>query len=88
MFEILSKIEKNQEMFDKHSPENNDKIRKKNWFQQVEHMQVPNGTGPGVQRSKRPLFGRNVISKYRHFLWSGPNCDLEEIKWDVCHEFY
>ena len=23
--------------------------------QQVEHMQVPKGTGPGVRRSKRPL---------------------------------
>ena len=33
---------------------NNDKSRK-DWSQQGEHMQVPNGTGPGVQRSKRPL---------------------------------
>ena len=27
----------------------------KNWPQQVEHMQVQNGTGPGLWRSKRPL---------------------------------
>ena len=30
-------------------------VRKKNCSQQVEHMQVLNGTGPGVRRSKRPL---------------------------------
>ena len=30
-------------------------ISEKYWFQQVEHMQVQNGTGPGVQRSKCPL---------------------------------
>ena len=30
-------------------------VREKDWSQQVEHMQVPNGTGPGVRRSKRPL---------------------------------
>ena len=27
----------------------------KDWSQQVEHMQVQNGTGPGLWRSKRPL---------------------------------
>ena len=34
-------------MFEVNSPE---KIqsREKKWSQQVEHMQVPNGTGPGV----------------------------------------
>ena len=25
------------------------------WSQRVEHMQVPNGTGPDVRRSERPL---------------------------------
>ena len=30
------------------------KVREKDWSQQVEHIQVPNGTGPGVRR-KRPL---------------------------------
>ena len=30
-------------------------VRQKDWSQQVVHMQVPNGTGPGVRRSKRPL---------------------------------
>ena len=31
------------------------KFGKKDWSQQVEQMQVPNGTGSGVRRSKRPL---------------------------------
>ena len=31
---------------------NNDKFGKKDWSQQVEHMQVPNDMGPGVRRSK------------------------------------
>ena len=34
---------------------NNGKFWKKNWFQQIEHMQVPYWTGPGVRRSKGPL---------------------------------
>ena len=42
-------------MFEVNSPEKIRQIREKDWFQQVEHMQVPNGTGPGVRRSKRPL---------------------------------
>ena len=33
---------------------NNDKITR-HWSQQVENMQVPNGTGPGDWRSKRLL---------------------------------
>ena len=33
----------------------NNKFGKCYWFLQVEHMQVPNGTGPGARRSKRPL---------------------------------
>ena len=37
-------------MFEVHNPE-------KDWSQQVEHMQVQNGTGPGVWRSKRPPVG-------------------------------
>ena len=28
----------------------------KDWFQQVEHMQVPNGTGPDVQKSEGPCW--------------------------------
>ena len=38
-----------------HSPEKERQVREKDWYQQVEHMQVPNGTGPGVRGSKRPL---------------------------------
>ena len=30
-------------------------IRENDWSQRVEHTQVPNGTGLGVRRSKRPL---------------------------------
>ena len=30
-------------------------VQEKNWSQQVEHMQVPNGTGASVRRSKCPL---------------------------------
>ena len=41
-------------MFEVKSPEKI-QVREKDWSQQVEHMQVPNGTGPGVRRSKRPL---------------------------------
>ena len=30
-------------------------FREKDWSQRAEHIQDPNGTGPGVGRSKRPL---------------------------------
>ena len=30
-------------------------IREKDWSQEVEHMQVPNGTGPGVRREGNTL---------------------------------
>ena len=42
-------------MFEMNWPKKLLQFRKKYWYQQVEHMQVPNGTGPGVRRSKRPL---------------------------------
>ena len=48
--DIKGKIEKVPREFEVHSPEKNE-----DWSQQVEHIQVPNGTGPGVRRSKRPL---------------------------------
>ena len=36
----------------------------------IEQMQVPNGTGPGVRRSKRPL----LTSRTRYnVLWKPPN---------------
>ena len=38
--------------------EQSGKIRQvweRDWSQQVEYMQVPNGTGPGIRRSTRPL---------------------------------
>ena len=37
------------------SEKNYDKFQEKDWSQQVLHMQVPNGTGLGVKRSKCPL---------------------------------
>ena len=42
-------------MFEVNSPEKNIQVREKDWSQQVEHMHVPHGTGPGVRRSKRSL---------------------------------
>ena len=41
-------------MFETHKVRRHDKFRKE-WSQHKEQMQVPNGTGPGVRRSKRPL---------------------------------
>ena len=52
----LAKPRKYRGMFEVNSPEKNyDKFREKDWSQQVLHMQVPNGTGPRVRRSKCPL---------------------------------
>ena len=42
-------------MFEEHSPEKYRQVGEKDCSQQVEHMQVPNGTGQGVKRSKQPL---------------------------------
>ena len=51
----LSKIEKVPRDVRSESSEKL-QVREKDWSQQVEHiMQTPNGTGPGVRRSKRPL---------------------------------
>ena len=41
-------------MFEVNSPEKNTSSGK-GLVSKAEHMQVPNGTGPGVRRSKRPL---------------------------------
>ena len=38
-------------MFEVHCPEKQRQVQEKGWSQQVEHMQFPNGTGPGVWRS-------------------------------------
>ena len=35
----------------------------------IEQMQVPNGTGPGVRRSKRPLFASRTRC---NVLWKPP----------------
>ena len=35
----------------------------------LEQMQVPNGTGPGVRRSKRPLLASHTRC---NFLWKPP----------------
>ena len=40
----------------------NDKFVKK-WSQQVEYMQVPNGAGSGVCRSKRPMSACHIHRK-------------------------
>ena len=41
-------------------------VREKDWSQNVEHMQVPNGTGPGVRRSKHPL---SAVTPVVNVLW-------------------
>ena len=46
---------KNGGMFEVNSPEKLRQVREKDLPQQVDHMQVPNGTGPGVWKSKRHL---------------------------------
>ena len=58
-------------MFQVRIPENHDKFRKKDWSQQVEHMQVLNWTGPGLRRSKHPLLACHTSCK-------GLNISLEE----------
>ena len=50
-------------------------VREKDWFQQVENMQVPNGTGPGVRRSKHPLsacYSRRKCSMETSHNWIRP----------------
>ena len=42
---------------------------RKEWSQHLKKMQVPNGTGPGVQRSKRPLFASRTRC---NVLWKPP----------------
>ena len=54
-FVFYSKSRKYRGMFEVHSPEQYRQVREKVWSQQVEYMQVLNGTGPGVRRSKLPL---------------------------------
>ena len=48
-------------------------VREKDWSKQVEHVQVQNGTGPGVQRSKRPLSAcytrRKCSMETSHISW-------------------
>ena len=50
-----SALKQNRESTEGYSKNIVRKITKKDWSQQVEHMQVPKGTGPGIRRSKRPL---------------------------------
>ena len=45
------------------SPEKQRQAREKDRSQQVEHMQVPNGKWPGVQRSKLPLLACHTRRK-------------------------
>ena len=52
---LQAKSRKYRGMFEVNSPEKLRQVREKDWSQQLEHMEVPNGTEPGVRRSKRPL---------------------------------
>ena len=46
----------------------------------LEQMQVPNGTGPGVRRSNRPL----LASRTRcNVLWKPPKFGNKEIKEEI-----
>ena len=52
-------------MLEVNSPEKNTSSGK-DWSQQVEHIHVPNGTGPGDRRNKHPLLAStrcNVLRK-------------------------
>ena len=55
MFVYERKIEKVQRDVRSEKSRKKIQVREKNWSQQVENMQVPDGTGPGVRNSKRPL---------------------------------
>ena len=48
-------------MLEVNSPEKIRQVREKDWSQQVEQIQGPNGTGPG---SKRPLSAYYTRRKY------------------------
>ena len=53
---VLSpKSRKYRGMFEVNTPEKLQQVRKKDRSQQVEHMQVLNGTEPGVQSHERSL---------------------------------
>ena len=47
--------ESTEGLFEVNSPENITPSSVEDLSQQVEHIQIPNGTGPDVRRSKRPL---------------------------------
>ena len=50
------------------SPENEWQVRENYWSQQVDHMQVLDGTRPEVHRSKRPLLACRISCKF-NFVW-------------------
>ena len=54
-------------MFETQKVRRHDKFRKV--VSTLEQMQVPNGTGPGVRRSKRPLLGSRTRC---NVLWKPP----------------
>ena len=49
-------------MFHLESTEGYLNVRGKGSYQQVEHMQVPNGTGPGVRRTYCPLLASHAFA--------------------------
>ena len=53
--EVLKNVtsRKYRGMIEVHSSKKNRQFRVKDWSHQVEHMQVPNGTGPGVRMSEQ-----------------------------------
>ena len=55
-------------MFETKKVRRHDKFRKE-WVSKLEQMQVPNGTGPGVRMSKRPLLASRTSC---NVLWKPP----------------
>ena len=53
-------------MISMHSPIKSRQVWDKDWYQQVEHMQVPNWTGLGV-RGERPMSACHVRSRNKSF---------------------
>ena len=60
-------------MFETQKVRRHDKFREE-WFQQ---MQVPNETGPGVRRSKRPLLASRIYIKTSTKIGYAPHVFLE-----------
>ena len=73
---IIKTSKLNRGMFEAQGQENHNKFGNGiDWSQHVEHMQVPNGIGPGVQRKSRLILialmeynkSLHVVDRRKHF---------------------